>query len=423
MEGLTRQVVDGAVVLRDAARLLWRHWPVLLVLYLLGMGGREIAIYLAVEGSGVSVWLGAALLPFAPLSLMIAVLMMLDAVGPSLWHGPVRQDKLTLLAGALIPFLTVYSAQGYLRADRNRFLNESVTDEFQNDSYLFDASTIHGRTIADLAPTTIIILIVAVLLLRRALDWLGWTERSQVIRLLAAWLEVAWMTWLASMLLAELDRLQAWIEHRVFVDWFVDSGEQVLAWLGPVATVLGVVWGWAVALLSDLDALVVLPLAWLTTGAVIYGGTLASRTFSAGGRLARPVDRVTRARERVAGLPQPMQGWLAAIGKTLFARFVTLWGGLRTLAVGGVVPMILFCLAFLISRYAEAATAELIRWVIGPQAAVDMVTFSSYVTIASTAVAMLLQVALVAAAVDRLLISARRLARALPDSSEAPTTP
>lgn len=410
-------------MLREAARLLWRHWPVLLVLYLLGMAGREISIYLAVEGSGVNVWLGAALLPFAPLSLMIAVLLMLDAVGPSLWHGPVRQDKLTLLAGALIPFLTVYSAQGYLRADRNRFLNEAVTDEFQNDSYLFDASTIHGRTIADLAPATVIMLIVAVLLVRRALDWLGWTERSRVVRLLAAWLEVAWMTWLASMLLAEVDRLQTWTEQRVFVDWFVDAGDQLVSWLGPVATVLGVVWGWVVALLSDLDALVVLPLAWLTTGAVVYGGTLANRTFSVGGRLSRPVDRVTRARERVTALPQPVQGWLAAIGKTMFARFVTLWGGLRTLTVGGVVPMILFCLAFLTSRYAEAATSELIRWVVGPQAAADMVTLSSYVTIASTAVSMLLQVTLVAAAVDRLLISARRLALAQPDTSEVPTTP
>lgn len=226
------------------------------------------------------------------------------------------------------------------------------------------------------------------------------------------------------MLLAQLDRAQTWAEGRVFVDWFIDTGETALGWLGPVATLLGLAWSLVVALVSDIDALVVVPLAWLTTGAVIYGGTLASRTLTiAHRRLDRPVAQVTRARERVSLLPQPVQGWLAAIGTTLFGRFITLWGGLRTLAVGGVVPMVLFCLAFLVSRYAESATAELIRWILGPRSASDMVALTSYVTIASTAVSMLLQVTLVAAAVDRLLISARRQAAARPDTSAAPTTP
>lgn len=417
---------DGVVVLRDAARLLWRHWPVLLVLYLLGMAGREIAMFASVQGSGVNVWLGAALLPFAPLSLMVAVLLMLDALGPSLLHGPVRQDRLTLIAGALVPFLTVYSAQGFLRADRHRFLNEAIADEYQNDSYLFDPTTIGSRTIADVSPTVMIIVILAVLLLRRILDWTGLTAKSTPVRLFAAWLEVAWLTWLASMMLARIDAVRDWIEARVFIDWVIDTWDGFLSLIGPLATPASTVAGWVGGLLGDLDALVVLPLAWLTTGAVVYGGTLATRTLDATG-LNRQLDwslrKAEAVQDRVGLLPKPVQSWLASVGKALFGRFTTLMGGLRTLAVGGVVPMVLFCLAFLISRYTEVATAEFIRWLIGPREATTMVAFGSYVRIASTSVSLLVQVVLVAAAVDRLLVTARRLAVAQTDTSAAPTTP
>ena len=417
MDGLGSLLRDGVVVLKDAARLLWRHWPVLLVLYLLGMAGREIAISAAVQGSGVNVWLGAALLPFAPMSLIVAILLMLDAVGPSLWHGPVRQDKLTLLAGALVPFLAVYSAQGYLREDRNRFINEAVADEYHNDGYWFDPSSFQGRTIADVDPSVMIVVIIAVLLIRRGLDWTGLARRSTATRLLAAWLEVAWLTWLASMLLAELENIQEWIERRVFVDWAIEAWHGFLDLIGPLAGAASGLASWLNGLLADLDALVVVPLAWLTTGAVVYGGTLASRTI-----VSWQSGRVVQVKQRAALLPEPLHGWLKSVWQMLFGRFTSLMGGLRTLAVGGVVPMVLFCLAFLISRYAELGTAELIRWVVGPRGADDMIAFNPYVKIASTAVSMLLQVTLVAAAVDRLLITARRREAAPPEPSAVPTT-
>lgn len=442
MDSLGALLRDGLVVVRDAGRLLWRHWPVLLVLYLLGMAGREIAIYLAVQGSGANVWLGAALLPFAPLSLMIAILLMLDAVAPSLWHGPVRQDKLTLLAGALIPFLAVYSAQGYLREDRQRFLNESVADEYLNDSYLFDPASVQGRTIADVDTVAVMIVVLAVLLLRRALDWSGLTARNQPVRLLAAWLEVAWLTWLASMLLAEIETFRGWMEERVFIDWSLDAWGQFLSLIGPLAGVVTWITDWIGTLLTDIDALVVVPLAWLTTGAVVYGGTLATRHLGlsttaaalgtslstplqapVGASVAWSTQQVSLVRERVSVLPEPINGWLRSVWKALFGRFSTLLAGLRTLAVGGVAPMILFCLAFLLSHYAEVATAEVIRWVVGPRDTDQMVALNTYVRIAGTSVSTLVQVSLVAAAVDRLLITARRQEAAQTDRSVAPTTP
>lgn len=405
-------------VLRDAGRLLWRHWPVLLVLYLLGMAGRELAVYLAVEGSAVNVWLGAAVLPFAPLAVMVAILLMLDAVGLSLRHGPVRQDRLTLLAGTLVPFLAVYSAQGYLGEDRRRFLNESIADEYNNDGYWLDPSSFQSRTIADVDTSVILIVILVVLLVRRGLDWSGLVRSNQVIRLVAAWLEVAWMTWLASLLLGSVKDIQAWLERRVFVDWMLDTWQGLLDVIGPLAAPAQAVASWTGGLLSDIDALVVVPLAWLTTGAVVYGGTLASRRLT-----GWSPAQLEAARARVNLLPGPVRSWLTSVWKALFGRFSTLLGGLRTLAVGGVVPMVLFCLAFLISRYAALGMAELIRIVLGPLPAETAVTFNSYAQIASTAVPMLLQVVLVAAAVDRLLVRAGRRAAAPPETSAAPTTP
>lgn len=417
MDSLGGVLRDGLTVLRDAARLLWRHWPVLLVLYLLGMAGRELALYLAVEGSAVNVWLGAALLPFAPLSVMVAILLMLDAVGPSLWHGPVRQDRLTLLAGTLVPFLAVYSAQGYLGEDRRRFLNESIADEYNNDGYWLDPSSFQSRTIADVDTTTILVVILVVLLLRRGLDWSGLVRSNQVMRLVAAWLEVAWMTWLASLLLASIKDIQTWLEGRVFLDWMLDTWQAFLDLIGPLAGPAQAVASWTGGLLTDIDALVVVPLAWLTTGAVVYGGTLASRRLT-----GWTPAQLERARARVEVLPGPVRSWLASVWKALFGRFSTLLGGLRTLSVGGVVPMVLFCLAFLIARYAELGMAELVRVLLGPMSADKALAFNGYVQIASAAVPVLLQVVLVAAAVDRLLVTAARMAAAQPETSAAPTT-
>ena len=139
--------------------------------------------------------------------------------------------------------------------------------------------------------------------------------------------------------------------------------------------------------------------------------------------MAWSTQQVSLVRERVSVLPEPINGWLRSVWKALFGRFSTLLAGLRTLAVGGVAPMILFCLAFLLSHYAEVATAEVIRWVVGPRDTDQMVALNTYVRIAGTSVSMLVQVSLVAAAVDRLLITARRQEAAQTDRSVAPTTP
>jgi hypothetical protein len=70
-------VRDAADVLVDAGRLLLRHWPVLLSIALAGMAFRGAALWAAVEVSDHINWLGHALVIFAPLGFLVAMIVML----------------------------------------------------------------------------------------------------------------------------------------------------------------------------------------------------------------------------------------------------------------------------------------------------------------------------------------------------------
>ena len=71
-------------VVADAARLLWRHWPVLAVIYLLGAAGHNGFLWLAVAVSEHQPTVAGFLLPLVPISTLVALILMLRALAPSL---------------------------------------------------------------------------------------------------------------------------------------------------------------------------------------------------------------------------------------------------------------------------------------------------------------------------------------------------
>jgi hypothetical protein len=69
-------VLDAASVL-IGARLLVRHWPVLVCLGLAGMAFRGAALWAAVEVSDRVNWLGHGLVILAPMGFLVAMIAML----------------------------------------------------------------------------------------------------------------------------------------------------------------------------------------------------------------------------------------------------------------------------------------------------------------------------------------------------------
>lgn len=118
-------------VVVDGLGLLARHWPALLGLFLLGAAGRRAFMWLAVATADVNRTLGILILPLAPICTLLSLVMMLRATAQSLpafadfaTSGATRQERLrghlVVATEVLVPFLTVYAAQGLLKQDLRR---------------------------------------------------------------------------------------------------------------------------------------------------------------------------------------------------------------------------------------------------------------------------------------------------------------
>jgi len=410
---LREAVVDAALVVVDAVRLLGRHWAALVSIFLIGLAARNAAMWAAVLLGRDHPVLASLLVPLAPLSMVIALVVMLRVAGSSArwtlgteelegtgWAA--RRERLTLLASALVPFLTVYALQGHLDADRHQFINESYADEIASGSFFTDAGA-DDRTLLTVTSWQLG-LIVGALLIRGVMDRLDLARRNPAWGLLAALVEVTWLTWLASLLTSRWYDAGDWLGERVVFDKAGEAWHRVTGVLGPLTEPVRALGDVVVGIVTGISDIVVTPVAWLTVGAVVLAGGLRAS------RRARIEEHqvVVRARERVVtrlrGRFEKHRAWRPKqIGDLLGRRFEELVAGLRTLAHAGVVPILTFCLVLGLAQLAEWGTGILLRALIGPRDPDTMIAFSTYLEVATRTVYTVVTVVIVAAAVSRLL--------------------
>lgn len=414
-------LVKAFGVVLDGVRLLVAHWPVLLVLYLLGAAGREAALYAAFEISRFSPLLSALVLALAPLASLTALILMLRHLMPSLRHvdGEVSDTigtRLSVVAAALIPFLGVYAAQGFLREDTRRYLNEVVNDEYAQTNFLI-GEQMGDRTIADLDVWVLAVTVFLALVLRSAMDRWQLPSKHTAWGFFAAWVEAVWVVFAAKSLSSLIGQGRSWVTNRIWVEWVLDGWATVMGWIGPVGTAVNGAIAWLWGVLGDFDSLVVVPLAWLTIGAVVYGRQIEVADSGPeldlhvrSDRIARRLKRARQMREQVERrsrwehLPPWLRTWVTGPIAGVRTRFQGLGKGLMTLVRAGLLPMVVLCLVFLLARQAAVWVAYVVRWIIGPQSANLMVALSTYVDILLRATSTVLIVVLIAAAVDRFLV-------------------
>jgi len=431
-ERTTRPWHDAGAVIVDALRLLWRHWPVLVFIYLLGAAGHNGFLWLSVVVSERNPTVAGFLLPLVPISTLVALILMLRALTPSLPHvhldadpvlapepapgtGPeqevreqgrvrtayrrvreVTSARLALLAGTLIPFLTLYVSEGYLKQDRLAFTSAAYFDEFTKRGLTLGGGTAMNTDRLFIAGGwALAALIFVALTVRWLLDRFDLPRKALGWGLFAGYLEVLWLFLLANHFTGLKDWGWRWIMSRRFSEWAADGWQGFLGWLGPFGDPVGWATGWILGALGRGDQLILLPIAWLTVGAVVYG-----RSIAAPKPTPREPGRIARVGERV---PAPARKAWDEMTGSVRGRFTRLASGLRLLISAGLVPMLLFCLVFLLARQSENLAKWVARMIIGPQEVTTRLAFAPHVAVFTGAVYTTVLVVLLGAAINRIL--------------------
>lgn len=403
MTAIRGALTDAVSVVLVGLRLALAHLPTLLAIFLTGAAVRNGVLWASVELSASHSTLAGFLLPLAPMATLTAIVLMLRVVSRSLsWASfgaavdqPGRVGPyLGLLSSALIPFLTVYAAQGYLKEDLRAYYNAAAFEEFRASAgALYGVRADVDRTA--IATGAVLVGIVATaLVLRFLISRFDLPSRHVGWGLVAAYIEVIWLFLLASQFSQYQDRIWEWVKDRRFVEWVDDRWSSLVDLVGPLGRPLQAVADGVGNLLSDADAVLIIPIAWLTVGAVALGQ-----------RIETPIERRRRfiAEERLKRVPAAVRRVSHEATADIRGRFSGLGNGIRLLAIGGLLPMLMFCLVFIIARQAGNLVLELYRAVVGPMAADTAVAFSPYVVAVSDAVYSVLLVGLLAAAVDRVI--------------------
>lgn len=384
-------------VVLHGLRLVVAHWPVLAVIYLLGAAGRNGVLWAAVSLSENHPTVAWFLLPLAPMFALGAFILMLYTVAGSLptagvdLTGP--RSRLRLLASALIPFLTVYAAQGYLKEDRDIFINHTVYDAIFGSSDPFYGGSSHAsERLAIGHGWALVAIVVVAFTLRFLVSRFDLPSRSATVAPLAGYLEVLWMLVLAGQFTIYQDKVWDWILERRFVHFVTGTWDALIAALGVIGHPLQVAVGALGSFIDHADTTVLIPLAWLTVGAVALGGTLPERETKEG--------RLQRYTRRVPGKVKTLGNDLT---KSLTDRFRGLADGLRILALGGLAPMLMFCLAFILARETSDLVGELWRLVVGPQEHNTGLAFAGWRETLAGGASTVVLVGLLGAAIERIL--------------------
>jgi hypothetical protein len=230
--GSAREFVRAAAdVLVVAARLLLRHWPVLVALGLAGMAFRGAALWAAVEVSDHVNWLGHGLVILAPLGFLVAMIAMLHVLRHDLPNAervssstaPAdattgRERRLIDVATSMVvPFFAVYVSAGLLTEDVAQFVNEAGVDELnQIDFYGTGTGPDFSRVFIN-SVYLVAGLVLAAWVLRFALGRAEKRWRFLGFAILGALVEVYWSANAAGYIDGEKGAVKDWLLNRVAV--------------------------------------------------------------------------------------------------------------------------------------------------------------------------------------------------------------
>ena len=422
-------------ILVSAGRLLVAHWPALLTLGLLGVAVRNGAMWGAVELSQWNSFVAQLLLILSPLGYLVPVVGMLWVCRQSLSHlrvpGPGapgqgavpdqgavpnqgrppglllgdtpsgaptmpsegRERRLVDVAlSVLLPFLVVYEVEGLMDADRDRFINEAAADELFNDLWTTQGVDFTAR-LGIWSGWTLVLIVAGAFVVRWLLGRLEGKLGFLGIAVAGACLEIYWTSQIAGQIETIQGGLWRAAEERQLVAAAVGTVGAAQETVGESGSAVATfVADGLVTLLESLDVVLVAPLAWLAIGAVVLGH-----------KLMEPPSTEHRWLDRITWLPNGLRSVLESLTEDLRARFSALWNGLRMIVRGGLGPMLVFCLGYLVVMRVPYGLGWLVRAVTGPVDTDTWLAFGALESAAGLAVSLALAAVLIAATVEVLV--------------------
>lgn len=359
-----------------AARLLAAHWPTLVTVCMLGLAARQGVLWLAFVASDVWSPAGVLLLPLGALCMMAALAVMLRTLRPSMQN--LADEQVPPLTTLILPLLLVYAAQGLLAEDFLVLRYDTVWAEFTT---VFVGANYKRFVLAE--GWTLVVIVVGALGLRLLIERLGWASRSRLMAVLAAYLEALWLAQLAGAGMRMIASLGYWLSTRRVLAWWPGFVSELTAISGPLGTLARVSVQLVSAIAPSVAALVVIPAAWLTAGALVYGLKLVDDWV--------PTEGVT--------------GWRAGIRKLFALATAPLRSAvqaLRKVADTGIEHLTMFGVMFALVGLLPSAVAALTWLVAGPQEGLIAMVVTPYHLVAQRIVYFVVVVALLGAAANHI---------------------
>lgn len=400
------RVRDIPAVLVSAWRILRTYWAPFVVIACLGLALRSGALWLAVVVSDSNAFVAQLILVLAPLGFLLAMIAMLWMTRGALPNvaelsrrearqAPTERREMRLVdvaVSVLVPFLAVYVSYGLLKEDLLRFTNEAAYAEFNQFSISEDIDYDFAGRLAIYDWQVVLAIVAIAWVLRYALGRFESVTRFLWLAFVGALVEVYYTSQVAQKVANIREAGVTWVQDRRASRLVLDQYDQVVGTLGPLANPVDTATTWLFGLLGAVDAVVVVPLAWITVGAVVLGHKLSGPQAPA----AQPNPRWER-------IPAPVRRFGGGLVADVRERWSAFWNGLRMMATAGLLPMLTFCLAFLLVLRLPWLVAQLLRLAMGPVETKTWLAFSPLEKSVGLAVTMVLTAALLAAAIDWLL--------------------
>jgi hypothetical protein len=344
-------LADTVGILGATLRLAWRHWPVLLTLGIAAAIARQLVIMGAVEATEFGGVAGLLVFLFAPLALLIVMVLMLRTVRPSL-PGLAAVERIPVLhhlGSVLVPFLVFYQTVGYLENDWRKFQFDMV-EAWILRFRLGDGPDVQGRLVQ--VGTVTVTLLVAALVGRWLLDRFAVVRRRPWLGLPASYLEFLWILLVILVGGAMLNDVSAWVERRRVWHSAVTWWQSEMGWLGPLAQAGQSTRDWLSGLGDAIEPVLIVPLSAVIAAAVVFGVSAA---------------KAPRTRARHAAGPGRIVAALGApVARLLKGRFGHLIDGARVVLRVGALPMMAICVAFVAILSVTQWLWELERLLVGP---------------------------------------------------------
>lgn len=411
---------SGLRVLADAGRLLLRHWPALVAIAVLAQVVHELALQAALAVAPTSGVLGLLVLCFSPLATVVGIVVMLHVLRREPRSERDRLEVRALLgsiASVLVPYLVIYEFYGGLSSDWQAYVDAAVLDHALAAGSGIETS----NPIPEGFGLTVVLVVAGALLARTLLDRLAQrldraatasggdarrSARAAAVRIASGYCEVVWIVVGAFTVTAVVGRVREWWTSRVVVVETTTWWDGVVARVDVLKPLVDAVGPTTSLLLAGVVIGLVVPLAWLTLGTIVYGveaidvvdpAHATQRGDEPAGRATRVVDRFNR----TLGESGARKAWELMLDPA--RRFGGLVGAVGMLWRSRWSAVLLFCVAFALLTLGEQFVQTVAQAVVGQPGIVAWRALVGPLEIVSTVVVQVLTTVLLAAAADALL--------------------